>query len=88
MATGKLYRYSDQQFICHVNYTFQHESQSSWWGELSSVEYVHLDDGNSYVMELDDSRKAKCTLKKQINHAVSGIPPRYIYRFSGTRGFC
>jgi hypothetical protein len=87
VATGKLYRSNDEQFLCNVSYQFQHESPYRWWGELSVIEYVRINDGNSYILELEDKRKSRCTLRKRVNRAVSGIPPRYIYRFTGTRAF-
>ena len=87
MSTGKLYRSSDEQFIANVNYQFQHRSSQRWWGELTLVEYMRLEDGFRYILELDDNRRGRCSLKKRINRAVTGVPPRYIYRFSGTGKF-
>ena len=87
MDTGKLYRSSDEQFLANVNYQFQHESPNSWWGELSLIEYARINDGPGYILELEDSRKSRCNLKKRVNRAVTSLPPRYIYRFSGTSKF-
>ncbi len=84
MSTGKLYRSRDEQFLTHVNYQFQHESPQRWWGELTLVEYIRLNDGSGYILELEDSRRGRCTLKKRVNRAVTSLPPRYIYHFSGT----
>jgi len=28
-------------------------------------------------------RRGRCRLKKRVNRAVSGIPPRYVYQFTG-----
>ena len=86
MSTGKLYS-SDETFIANVSYQFQHESLQRWWGELTSMEYARINDGSGYVLELEDSRKAKCALKKRVNRAVTGVPPRYIYYFSGSSEF-
>jgi len=85
--TGKLYRSSDEEFIAEVNYQFQHESPQRWWGELSLIEYKRISDGPGYILELEDSRKSRCNLKKRVNRAVTGVPPRYIYRFNGTSKF-
>ncbi len=82
MSTGKLYRAGDEQFLANVNYQFQHESPQRWWGELILMEYMRISDG-AYILELEDRRKARVTLKKRVNRAVTGVPPRYIYRFSG-----
>ena len=87
MAIGKLYRASDEQFLANVNYQFQHLSAHRWWGELTLIDYMRLNDGSGYIIELEDNRKSKCTLKKRINRAVTSLPPRYIYRFSGSDEF-
>jgi hypothetical protein len=87
VATGKLYRSYDEQFLADVYYQFQHRAPKNWWGELTLVEYVRLADGAGYILELEDARKSRCTLKKRVNRAVSGVPPRYIYHFSGNSKF-
>ncbi len=87
MGTGKLYQSSSEQFLANVNYQFQHESPQRWWGELTLVEYMRINDGSGYILELEDNRKGKCTLKKRVNRAVTGVPPRYVYHFSGTSKF-
>ena len=87
MSTGKLYQASNEQFLANVNYQFQHESPQQWWGELTLVEYMRVSDGFGYILELEDNRKGRCTLKKRVNRAVTSLPPRYIYRFSGTGKF-
>ena len=84
MAIGKLYRSDDEQFIANVNYQLQVASEAKWWGELTLIEYIRIADGDAYVIELEDNRKGRCYLKKRVNRAVSGIPPRYIYHFNGT----
>ena len=87
MSIGKLYRSRDEQFLTDVNYQFQHESPKQWWGELTLVEYMRLSDGPGYILELEDSRKSRCALKKRVNRAVTSLPPRYIYHFSGSGPF-
>ena len=83
MGTGKLYHASDEQFLANVTYQFQHDSPQQWWGELTLIEYVQLKDGSGYILELEDSRRGRCAIKKRVNRAVTSLPPRYIYRFSG-----
>ena len=83
MATGKLYRSDDEQFVADISYQFQDMSPTSWWGELTLVEYKRISDGGGYIIELEDERKGECYLKKRVNRAVSGVPPRYIYHFKG-----
>jgi len=84
VAIGKLYRSNDEEFVAEVSYQFQDESESSWWGELSLVEYKRIGDSGGFIIELEDKRRGMCYLKKRVNRAVSGVPPRYIYHFSGT----
>jgi len=84
MDTGKLYRLSDSQFVANVNYKlFQHPAATNWWGELTPIDYIRLDEGERFIIELDDKRKSQCHLKKKVNAAVSGIPPRYVYHVTG-----
>ena len=87
MAIGKLYQSLNDEFIAEVNYQFQHEESQRWWGELILVEYVRVKDGSGYVIELEDGRKSRCSLKKRVNRAVTSLPPRYVYHFSGTNKF-
>jgi hypothetical protein len=87
VATGRLYQSSDEGFIAEVNYQFQHESPQRWWGELTLVDYVRIKDGGGYLLELEDGRRSKCTLKKRVNRAVTSLPPRYVYHFSGNTKF-
>ena len=88
MSTGKLYNSSDEAYLVDVNYQFQNDaSQVRWWGELTLVDYMRIKDGPGYILELDDGRKAKCSLKKRVNRAVTSLPPRYVYHFSGAGNF-
>ncbi len=84
MSIGKLYKVSDNQFVAEVNYQFHDESATSWWGELTLTDYMRIDTGEGYMIELEDARKGKCRLRKRVNRAVSGVPPRYVYQFNGT----
>ena len=84
MAIGRLYRSNDKKFVAKVNYQLQNESPTNWWGELTLIDYARISDGGGYIIRLEDKRKGKCYLKKRVNRAVSGVPPRYIYHFAGT----
>ena len=86
MAIGRLYftESNEEQLVGYVDYRLQSESSTSWWGELVLIEYKPLKDGD-YIIELDDGRKGICRLKKRVNRAVSGVPPHYVYHFSGAR---
>jgi len=84
VSTGKLYRLSDDQFIADVNYQlFEHPAATNWWGELTLVDYVRLDEGDLFAIEFEDNRKSRCHLKKKVNRAVSGFPSRYVYHVAG-----
>ena len=84
MGIGKLYKVNDNQFVVNVNYQlFQHPAATNWWGELTPIEHASFDEGDLFVIELEDKRKSRCHLKKRINRAVSGIPPRYVYHVTG-----
>ena len=87
MAIGRLLQSFDEKFIVDVNYQFQENSDHSWWGELTPVDYVRIDDGSGYLLELDDGRRSRCSLRKRVNRAVSSLPPKYVYRFSGNGTF-
>ena len=87
MAIGRLY-FADsnqEQLVGYVNYRLQSESPTSWWGEFVLIDYKPISDGSGYIIELADGRKGRCHLKKRVNRAVSGVPPRYVYHFSGTK---
>ncbi len=84
MSIGGLYRISDNKLVAKVNYKLHDEAATNWWGELTLIDYMRLNEREEYIIELEDKRKGKCRLKKRVNRAVSGIPPRYIYHFDGT----
>lgn len=84
MRKGKLYMSSNEEFVANVNYRLQNESPTNWWGELTLIEYKPISDGEGYTLELEDKRKGKCALKKKVNRAVDGLPPRYKYHFAGS----
>lgn len=83
MLMGKLYRFNEEQFVANVNYRLLREAATKLSGELIPVECERLSEGGDYIVELEDSRKIKCRLRKNVNSGVSGLPPRFVYRFSG-----
>ena len=84
MSTGSLYKLSDREFIGRVNYRLLSGEATNWWGELTLEDYVRLDDGDGYIIELEDKRMGQCRLKKIVNRVVRGIPPRWVYHITGT----
>ncbi|MFH1169748.1 MAG: hypothetical protein V1691_03525 [Chloroflexota bacterium] len=83
MARGKLYKNSDKQSAMEIDYQLQNESPANWWGELVLMEYSRISEGGGYTIELEDQRQGRCSIRKRVNRAVSGVPPRYIYHFTG-----
>jgi len=82
VGIGKLYK-SNNEFIVDVNYRLYDESETRWWGELVPTEYKRLNEGEGYVLELEDKRRGRCSLKKRINRAVNSTPSLYYYYFKG-----
>ena len=83
MDVGKLYKFNDE-FIANVNYQFIDKSEASWWGELVPEAYSKLlSDSEGYIIELEDGRRGRCSLKRRVNRAVRGVPPIYYYYFRG-----
>jgi len=84
VSKGKLYRLDDGQFLANINYQlFHHPAATNWWGELILIDYIPLNEGDVFIIELADKRKSRCHLKKMVNRAVRGIPPRYTYHVTG-----
>jgi hypothetical protein len=87
LPTGKLYNSINNELIANVSYNFQHEEDHQWWGELTTIEYKPLKDGGSYLIEREDGKKSRCALRKRVNRAVTSLPPRYVFHFSGSGVF-
>jgi len=85
--TGKLYSSRDKEFVAEVSYQFQDETPTSWWGELLLTDPKRISESDGYIIELEDNRRGNCRLRKRVNRAVTGIPSRYVYQFSGTGPF-
>lgn len=84
MQVGRLYRFSEEQFVANVNYRLLGDDPTSVWGELIPMEYGYISDGRDYIFELEDNRKIKCNLKKNVNLPAIGIPARFVYHFTGS----
>jgi hypothetical protein len=87
VPTGVLYHSSTEEFIANISYQFQHEDANRWWGELTLIEYKQIKDGGGYILELEDGRRCRCALRKRVNRAVTSLPPRYVFHFSGSGKF-
>ena len=84
MQIGRLYRFSEEQFVANVNYRLLGGAPTNLWGELVPLECGRIADGGDYIVKLADNRKIKCNLRKNVNLGVIGIPPRFVYRFVGS----
>jgi len=52
-------------------------------GGENSLSLKRISDDAEYVIELEDGRKGKCAIKKNVNKAAIGVPPLYYYHFKG-----
>ena len=84
MSLGRLYQANNEEFVVEVNYQLQNKTPTRCWGDLMPMEYGRINDGRAYIIELEDKRKGQCYLKKRVNRAVCGVPPRYVYHFNCT----
>ena len=82
MNLGKLYDYNGQK-LADVNYKYFNGISQNWWGELTLTEYQKIKEGDSYVIEMEDGKKGRCSLKKKVNRAVHGLTPLFCYVFNG-----
>jgi len=86
---GNLYEANSEKLISMVSYQIYEEltregTLKRWWGELTLDDSIRIHDGDRYVIELEDKRKGRCSLKRRINKAVILVPPRYFYLLQGT----
>ena len=86
---GKLYETNSEKLISTVSYKIHEEltiegKLEKWQGELTLTDNLRIHDGDRYVIELEDKRKGRCSLKRRINKAVILVPPRYFYLLQGT----
>jgi len=84
---GKLYQEADEQLISAISYQIQEEFASEvsrWWGELTFVDNVNIGESAHCIIELEDGRRGRCHIRKLVNRVVRGVPPRFVYRFTGT----
>jgi len=85
VSIGKLYRFTDDRFVGYVDYkVFHHPAATNWWGELTLVDYIRLDEGDLFVIELENKCKSQCHLKKRVNVAANEYPARFVYHITGT----
>ncbi len=83
MNAGKLYSQNEEQFVTDVNYRLLGFDYNNVSGELIPAGYGLISDGGEYIVELEDSRKIRCSLQKYVNRPTVGLPPRFVYSFTG-----
>ena len=88
-GVGKLYTAYKDELITTVDYRLHLESSreglwDTWSGELVLSDSRRINEGSGYLLELEDERKGRCSLRKKVNKAVMGVPPRYFYHVNGT----
>ena len=84
---GKLYRVGSEQSIDTINYQLHEDltvERSYWWGEFTFTNSVTVRENDGHIIELEDGRKGKCYLKKLVNRVARGVPPHFVYHFTGT----
>lgn len=80
MGTGKLYRLNDNQFMADIDYQlYQGRESTEWSAELALPSSLKINNNEIFIIKLEDGLKFLCKLRKKVNRAVSGIPPRYTY---------
>jgi hypothetical protein len=83
---GKLYRAGSEQPVDTIRYQVHEEVISKpirWWGEFTFTGNVAIQESERYIIELEDGRQGWCHLRKLVNRVVRGVPPHYVYRFTG-----
>ena len=84
---GKLHWSASEQSTAAIDYQLHEEVTADpvrWAGEFTFVENVQVHDSDRYTIELEDKRQGECYVKKLVNKVARGVPPHYVYRFTGT----
>ena len=81
---GALYMSNGEQLVSDVDYRLYDDSSMRLWGELRPSDFGRIDEGQAYIIELEDKRKCRCQLKKKVNAAVGVVPGSFVYTFKGT----
>ena len=84
---GKLYRIGEEEAFTSVNYQIREDPSAfsnQWMGEIVLRDAVDIGDSGWFVIELENGSKGRCALKKMVNRATSSMPPRFVYRLTGS----
>ena len=82
MSEGKLYRSGEDQFVVDIDYRVLESISSGFSGEFVPAKAHDIADNDEYVIELEDSNRIRCRLRKNVNRPVFGLPPRFVYSFT------
>ena len=83
---GSLYEEFDERLILGISYQIHEEfalELARWWGEFTFIDNIRMGESAQCIIQLEDGRIGRCRIKKMINRVIRGIPPRFIYHFSG-----
>ena len=76
---GYIYGSGDGQFLTKVKYRLLSETLTHWSGELIPYDNSHVVHGGQYIIELEDKRRGRCSLR--VIRAINGFPIHYVYSF-------
>ena len=81
---GKIYKdeINNDTPFADVNYNIMADD-GRWNGELIMARKDVVKDGQLFILELEDGRRGKCSLRKKVNKAVMGMPVRYFFALNG-----
>jgi hypothetical protein len=85
-GNGKLYLVGSKQFISDIDYRLYHDLAAEpprWWGEIYLDRSKKINEGDGYMVELEDGCRGRCFLRKLVNRVLPGIPAQYVYRVNG-----
>jgi hypothetical protein len=82
VGIGKLYIPGDPSAVS-IKYRLYIESPIGWRGEFIPKEHRRFGEGDGYVIELEDGRRGKCSIRKMVNKVIATVPPIFYYYFRG-----
>ena len=84
VGIGKLYAPGGGKSGVSIKYRFYVASAAGWRGEFVLRENRRFDDGDGYVIELEDGRRGACYIRKIVNRVITAVPPTFNYYFRGS----
>lgn len=84
VGMGKLYYPGNSQTGVSIQYRFYAAPAAGWRGEFVLKEYRRFEDGDGYIIELEDGRRGACYIRKIVNRVIAAVPPTFSYYFRGS----